>query len=162
MGGLPRPVYKMEDHPPTADSRDENNTLTANVVLGLIITICLTLAFGEYSGILHLFRNRSMSTRSNQLESDFKWFESALEMYKLNGHDYPTTGQGLEALVKKPLSGPAPIHWVQVMDKLILDPWGASYRYRYPGTRDPTKPELICNGPDGVADTPDDLSSQDE
>ena len=96
------------------------------------------------------------------MESDFKSFESALAMYKLNGKSYPSTAQGLKALVEKPTDDPVPVRWVQIMPKIPLDPWGNPYAYRFPGSKDPMKPKFISCGPDGIIGTGDDLGSDDE
>ena len=97
-----------------------------------------------------------------QVESDFKSFESALAMYKLNAGSFPTTQQGLKALQDKPSSTPVPRRWVQVMSKLPPDPWGAEYGYRFPGKKRANDFEMFSKGPDGQEGTPDDLSSQDD
>jgi hypothetical protein len=47
------------------------------------------------------------------------------------------------------------------MSREVLDMWGIQYRYRFPSQNDASKPEIMSNGPDGVANTADDLSSED-
>jgi general secretion pathway protein G len=83
-------------------------------------------------------------------------------MYKLNAGNFPTTAQGLKAMVEKPSSTPVPRRWVQVMSKIPLDPWDSPYGYRFPGKKRANEFEIISKGPDGMENTPDDLSSQDE
>ena len=60
---------------------------------------------------------------------------NALKLYRLDNQRYPTTEQGLQALVTKPTSGPAANGWKQggYIDKLPKDPWGNPYQYRQPG-----------------------------
>lgn len=59
----------------------------------------------------------------------------ALELYKLDNRNYPTTEQGLKALVEKPTSAPVPSAWKKggYMQSLPKDPWGAAYIYLQPG-----------------------------
>lgn len=95
--------------------------------------------------------------KTKQLDADFRSFESALAMYKLNAGAYPTTEQGLEALVEKPTVAPLPRRWACVMSKLNPDTWGNAYQYRFPSHDNPPKPELFSKGPDGIAGTKDDL-----
>ncbi len=59
----------------------------------------------------------------------------ALKLYKLDNHSYPTTEQGLQALVKKPSTPPIPGNWKTggYLEQLPLDPWGKSYQYLNPG-----------------------------
>lgn len=83
-------------------------------------------------------------------------------MFKLNGGNYPTTEQGLESLAVEPTSDPLPRRWVQIMSKVPTDPWGSAYIYRFPGRKNPSEPEIISRGPDGLEGNADDLSSEDE
>jgi general secretion pathway protein G len=96
-------------------------------------------------------------------DQDMKSFESNLEMYKNLGGMYPTTSQGLEALLKKPADSPRPRRWNQSLDdeEALFDPWGNKYKYEYPGKQDPSRPEIISGGPDGEFGTDDDQSNQD-
>ncbi len=59
----------------------------------------------------------------------------ALKLYKLDNHSYPTTEQGLDALVKKPATPPVPENWKSggYLEKLPVDPWGKPYQYLNPG-----------------------------
>lgn len=65
---------------------------------------------------------------------DIKTLESALEMYKLDNYNYPSTEQGLQALVQKPSGEPEAKNWKGYMPKLPEDPWGNAYQYLNPGT----------------------------
>ena len=72
--------------------------------------------------------------RVAKARNDIQALESALELYKLDNYVYPTTDQGLEALVTKPGS-PEPPNWKQggYIKKLMSDPWGNDYLYLSPG-----------------------------
>ncbi len=124
------------------------------IVLGIIAMIL--------GGAIFAMRGIGDAAKLRQVEADFKSYESALAMYKLNAGSYPTTQQGLKALVEKPSSTPVPRRWVQVMNKLPDDPWGAPYTYRFPGKKRANEFEIISKGPDGMENTGDDLGSQDE
>jgi general secretion pathway protein G len=91
-------------------------------------------------------------------------FSSSLEQYKNIGGKYPSTSQGLEALVRKPSSSPRPRDWVQSLDdeEALYDPWDTLYKYEYPGSKDPSRPEIISAGPDKQFGSEDDMSSQKE
>ncbi len=75
--------------------------------------------------------------------------EQALEMYRLDNSLYPTTAQGLQALVSKPASPPEPRRYRQggYMRRLPVDPWGSPYVYRMPGDRGEF--DLFSKGADG-------------
>jgi general secretion pathway protein G len=59
----------------------------------------------------------------------------ALKLYKLDNMRYPTSEQGLQALVSKPGAGPTPPNWKPYIEKLPNDPWGRSYQYLNPGVK---------------------------
>lgn len=66
---------------------------------------------------------------------DIQALESALDVYRLDNYVYPTTDQGLEALVSPPTSAPEAPNWKQggYIKKLRKDPWGNDYLYLSPG-----------------------------
>ena len=58
-----------------------------------------------------------------------------MKIYRLDNGDYPTTEQGLEALVSRPAVPPQPANWSPegYLPAVPLDPWGNPYQYAYPG-----------------------------
>ena len=68
-------------------------------------------------------------------KQDIRAMETSLNLYKLDNFAYPTTDQGLEALVTKPSGSPEPKNWKKYMDRLPKDPWGEPYRYAFPGAK---------------------------
>jgi len=66
-------------------------------------------------------------------QTDITSISNALKIYKLDNGRYPTTDQGLQALVTKPTSGPIPGGWKGYLDKLPDDPWKKPYQYANPG-----------------------------
>ena len=73
--------------------------------------------------------------RVAKAKNDIRAIGSALDIYRLDNYVYPTTDQGLEALVTKPTSSPEPANWKQggYVKKLSKDPWGNEYLYLNPG-----------------------------
>lgn len=70
-------------------------------------------------------------------KQDINSIVQALKLYRLDIGRYPTTEQGLSALVAKPTSEPIPRNWKPsgYVDRLPKDPWGFAYQYSNPGTR---------------------------
>jgi general secretion pathway protein G len=70
-------------------------------------------------------------------KQDINSIVQALKLYRLDIGRYPTTEQGLSALVAKPTSEPIPKNWKPngYVDRLPKDPWGFAYQYSNPGTR---------------------------
>ncbi|HLT04458.1 MAG TPA: type II secretion system major pseudopilin GspG [Pseudomonas sp.] len=84
--------------------------------------------------------------------NDIKAISAALDMYKLDNYAYPSTQQGLEALVSKPSGSPPPRNWNPdgYLKRLPIDPWGNPYQYLAPGTRGAF--DLYSLGADGRQD----------
>ncbi len=78
--------------------------------------------------------DRPDEARITKARQDLRALEAALNLYRLDNYDYPTTDQGLEALVEKP-TDPEPPKWKEggYMDRLPKDPWGQPYIYLSPG-----------------------------
>jgi general secretion pathway protein G len=73
--------------------------------------------------------------RQAKAQQDIRALESQLQMYKLDNFYYPSTQQGLEALVTKPGGDPPPKNWHQYIQRLPKDPWGSPYQYLQPGNK---------------------------
>lgn len=72
--------------------------------------------------------------RITKAKLEISTLQNALSMYRVDNGIYPSTEQGLDALVVKPESEPIPQNWRRkYIDKLPKDPWGRSYQYRSPG-----------------------------
>ena len=78
---------------------------------------------------------RTGESRQTAARVDISTIEQALKLYKLDNQRYPTTEQGLQALVQKPTSGPAANGWKEggYLERLPKDPWGNPYQYLSPG-----------------------------
>ncbi len=123
------------------------------IVLGIIAVLL--------GGSIALIGGLGEGAKLQRVGSDFNSIGAALKTYKLNANSYPTTQQGLEALVTKPSTTPVPPRWTKLSDRVPTDPWDNEYLYKYPGTKDPAEYELISKGRDGQEGTEDDFSSQD-
>ncbi len=123
------------------------------IVLGIIAMIM--------GGAIFVMKNISDSGALTVVDGDFASIENALQAYRNNAGNFPTTQQGLMALVEKPASAPRPRRWTQIMDQVPRDPWGNEYHYKFPGSVDRSRPEVVCYGKDGLEGTEDDMSSQD-
>lgn len=80
--------------------------------------------------------------------TDIKSIGSMLELYKAENYAYPSTDQGLEALVNKPSGDPTPKNWRQYMKKTPVDPWENPYKYLSPGSHGDI--DVYSFGPDGI------------
>ena len=92
--------------------------------------------------------DRPDEARKVKASQDIRALEAALNLYKLDNYDYPTTDQGLEALVSQPGSPPEPANWKEggYIDRLPMDPWQQPYQYLSPGARGSI--DIYSTGPD--------------
>ncbi len=97
-------------------------------------------------------------------QGDIKAIAAALDMYRLDNHVYPSTQQGLEALVKKPSGMPAAKNWNKdgYLKRLPVDPWGNPYQYLAPGSQGPFDLySLGADGKDGGSENAADIGNWD-
>lgn len=94
------------------------------VILGILAAI-----------IVPKVMDRPDAARITKAKQDIRAIKSALSLYKLDNFTYPSTDQGLDALVKKPAGSPQPPNWKSggYLDRLPTDPWGHPYQYLNPG-----------------------------
>ena len=88
--------------------------------------------------------------------------KTALTRYRIDVGDYPSTADGLAALLTAPASAGdrwrGPYADVQG-NKLPMDPWGEPYQYRYPGMKNKGGYDLFSKGPDKAEGTDDDIGN---
>lgn len=79
--------------------------------------------------------SRPEQARLVKAKTDIMALENALEMYRLDNGFYPSTAQGIEALIKKPEGEPVPLSWQSggYLKDVPQDPWGHAYHYTNPG-----------------------------
>lgn len=112
------------------------------IILGLLAAIVMPRIVGQTG-----------KARQATAKVQMRILEDGLKRYKLDNGRFPTTEQGLEALVRQPTSGVLPRNWQQggYLEKpeIPLDPWGNSYIYISPGQHGPDY-DLKSLGADGL------------
>jgi len=108
------------------------------VILGLLVAIVAPNIMG-----------RSDQAKVTVAETQLSNIANALDLYRLDNSHYPSTQQGLEALVSKPTGSPEPKNWNPdgYLKSVPEDPWGSEYQYVSPGTEGPY--DLYSYGSDG-------------
>jgi len=91
--------------------------------------------------------SRPEQARRVKVKQDILAIQSALDLYKLDNGMYPTTDQGLQALVTKPSAPPVPRNWKSdgYLQETPMDPWGEAYQY----LNDDDKLRIFSYGPKG-------------
>ncbi|HTN34007.1 MAG TPA: type II secretion system major pseudopilin GspG [Marinobacter sp.] len=108
------------------------------VILGLLVAIVAPNIMG-----------RSDQAKVTIAQTQLKNIQSALDLYRLDNSQYPSTQQGLEALVSKPSGSPEPKNWNPegYLKSVPVDPWGTEFQYISPGSEGPY--DLYSFGSDG-------------
>jgi general secretion pathway protein G len=93
--------------------------------------------------------NRADDARMTAAKTDINNIVQALKLYRLDNQRYPSSEQGLQALVSKPTAGVIPSNWKPYLEKLPNDPWGRPYQYLNPGIK--AEIDVMSFGADGQA-----------
>jgi general secretion pathway protein G len=128
-------------------------TLIEIMVVIIILGLLATLVIPNITGYTE-------KAKREKARADIASLEGALELFKADNGFYPTTEQGLDALIIKPSTGRIPAKWMEggyFKKGVPLDPWGARYVYFAPGRRGEGY-EIVSLGTDGQ-ESDDDVSS---
>ena len=115
------------------------------LIIGLLIGMALRFTGGKLD-----------EARRVKVRGDLQQIKTNLMMYQAANGFYPTTEQGLKALVVKPETDPKPRNWHQLDEIVPRDPWDQEYFYRCPGKHNPKEYDIFSAGPDRNPDTEED------
>ncbi|OSM05332.1 type II secretion system major pseudopilin GspG [Magnetofaba australis] len=131
----------------TADAKraQAGFTLIEIMVVVVILAVLATL-------VVPRIMDRPDEARIAKAKQDMRAIEASLNLYKLDNFVYPTTDQGLEALIAKPATDPIPPNWKEggYLARMPKDPWGRAYLYLSPGEHGVF--DLLTLGSDGRKD----------
>ena len=114
--------------------------LVVLVIMGLLISV-----------VAPMVLNRADEARIQKVYADFKSIETALKIYRLDNYNYPTTEQGLQALIKPSSLSPQPRNFKEggYLAEVPMDPWGRPYLYLSPGEN--SQVDIYTLGADGIS-----------
>ena len=110
-------------------------TLLEIMIVVAIIGLLLSAAIYKMAPALDV-------AKGTRVRADIQSIRTSLLTYSSMNGFYPTTEQGLRALVVRPDSDPQPASWRPLMDDVPKDPWGLEYIYRCPGQKNPSGYDL--------------------
>ncbi len=109
--------------------------------------------------------NKLKEAKPQKVGIDIERIGMALDMYAVQNGDYPTTEQGIDALLRQPTSQPEPLNWngpyVKAGTKFV-DPWNNDYVYESPSTHEGYDYDLFSYGPDKQEGGEDDITNWSE
>jgi general secretion pathway protein G len=101
--------------------------------------------------------DRTDDAKAKIARGDISNIDVSLKLFRLDNGSYPTTEQGLEALLSRPGSAP---NWKgPYLERRALDPWRNPYKYACPGAHNPAGFDLFSSGKDGQEGTADDVAN---
>lgn len=144
-----------------AQTRQRANAQTNRgfTLIELMIVVIILAALAAM--IVPRLSGRAEQAKVNIAQSDINAnLATALKLYQLDNGNFPTTEQGLEALLTKPGTEPVPSNWNgPYIEKDPIDPWGNPYKYRCPGTDNKAGYDLYSMGRDQTEGTEDDVKN---
>jgi general secretion pathway protein G len=133
----------------TTERKQRGFTLLEIMLVVTIIALLLGTAIYKLAGNVEYARH-------TRVQADIQGISTQLRLYESMNGFYPTTEQGLQALVTQPDTDPRPTRWYQLYTEVPKDPWQSDYIYRCPGTKHPESYDLFSAGKDRKPDTADD------
>ena len=135
------------------------NPYRAFTLIELMIVVIIIAALSAM--VVPRLSNRSEQAKITVAEADINSnIGLALKLYKLDNGRYPTTSQGLKALMALPSASPVPNNWNgPYLETEPLDPWKVEYVYKSPGANNTSSYDLYSMGADGAEGTEDDITN---
>lgn len=137
--------------------RQQNNKQQGFTLLEVMVVIVI-LGIIASMVVPNLIGNQELAAKQ-KTEVDIRYLEGQLDMYKLRNGFYPTTEQGLQALVNAPTTQPVPRSYPEggFIRRLPQDPWGEEYILVSPGAIGYL--DIFSKGPDRTEGTDDDIGN---
>lgn len=135
------------------------NTHDAFTLIELMIVVIIIAALAAM--VIPRLSGRTEQAKVTIAEADINSnISMALKLYELDNGNFPTTEQGLNALLSKPSSSPVPSNWRgPYLEKKPIDPWKSPYQYKSPGQHNPSTYDLYSLGKDALEGTEDDVKN---
>lgn len=134
-----------------------NRTTSRRSAFTLLEIMLVVLIIGLLIGMALRFTGGKLDeARRVKVAGDLQQIKTNLLMYQAQNGFYPSSAQGLKALVQKPESEPRPRNWRQLDSEVPRDPWDLEYVYVQPGKHNPKDYDIFSAGPDRNPDTEED------
>jgi len=124
----------------TLREKQQGFTLLEIMLVVTIIALLLGTAIYKLTGNVEY-------ARDTRVRADIQGINTQLKLYESMNGFFPTTDQGLQALVTQPDTDPRPTRWYQLYKEVPKDPWQNNYIYICPGIKNPNSYDLYSAGP---------------
>lgn len=134
-------------------SHRKNAAFTLLEIMLVVLIIGLLIGMG-----VQMMGGRIEEAKIVRARGDIEQLKTGLIMYSSTAGSYPTTDQGLKALLTKP---EGVRNWRQQVESpgRLVDPWNKEYLYAFPGTHNPKSFDIFSTGPDMLPNTADDIGN---
>lgn len=139
---------------PTRRGRASAFSLIELLLVLVILAVLAALVIPKFTG-------RSEQARRTAAQTQISGFSARLSEFEIDTGRYPTTEEGLNALVERPSNVPEG-SWAGYLERIPKDPWGNAYQYEQPGRHNERSFDVSSAGPDGRHGTDDDITNWDE
>ncbi len=133
-------------------NRKKGFTLIELMLVLVILGVLAALVVPKFTG-------RSKQAKETAAKTDITRLANAVALFETDTGRFPSTDEGLEALVKQPANVTT---WHQLLTSVPKDPWGNAYHYQQPGQHDGNGFDLFSAGEDGREGTDDDIGNWDK
>lgn len=134
--------------------RRRSNAFTLLEIMLVVVIIALLAGAAIYK----MVGNVDVAKRV-KAQGDIQAFKTSLLVYQGTNGAFPSTSQGLKALITRPQDEPRPRNWTQLLTEVVIDPWNKEYIYTQPGVHNPQSYDLYSAGPDGIPGNEDDVGN---
>jgi general secretion pathway protein G len=127
-------VFARRTKPQVSDTQVSDTSLGFTLIEVLVVVVILGILAAL---VVPRIMDRPDEAKRVAAKADVNAIVQALKLYRLDNGFYPSTEQGLGALVNRPSSPPVPGNWKQggYLERLPKDPWGSDYQYLAPGVK---------------------------
>ena len=127
-------------------------TLVEMILVITIIALLAALVLNNYAGI-------GQDAKIKAARAQIKSLKMSVNRFEIACGRFPTTAEGLRALIERPTDLPESAEWRQFLEEPVVpqDPWGKEYIYRCPSPKNPKGFDIFSRGPDGQEGNEDDI-----
>src|SRR3954454_5922457 len=123
---------QLQQNSPPMKALQRNRTAAFTLLEIMLVVMIIALLAGA---AIYMMRGNVDTAKLVRAGADVENIMTQLQMYEVMNGTFPSTQQGIQALVERPSGEPQPRKWRKLIDAVPLDPWGNPYLIRNPATK---------------------------